>query len=244
VFAFAGRAGAALSVADPIGDLESSCRAQLILLDAVRDLAPEAALVFPGSRLEYGRAEYLPMDERHPLSGDSPYAVHKSACAAYYRQYAARDGLRACVLRFGNPYGPHPVRDSFLGFGILNHFVDVALRGGTIELFGGGGQLRDFLFVDDAASAALLAAEKADGGAVLNIGSGEGVSLAAAARAAVDAVGSGDVRVTEWPAEYETVETGDYYFDVREAERTLGWRPRTSLEDGLRATIDAARATL
>ncbi len=242
VFAFAAKAGATTSLNDPIADLEFSCRAQLVLLEAVRVAAPGAAVVYPGSRLEYGKPRYLPVDEKHPLAGETPYAVHKSVCASYCRLYAELHGIRTCVLRLPNPYGPHAATGSYAGFGILNRLVDLAVRGETIELFGDGSQLRDFVFVDDVAQAAILAAESAPPGAVLNIGSGEGVSLAEVARLVVALAGSGQVRTVPWPEDYAAVETGDCYLDVHEAARVLGWRPATTLEDGLRLTVESLRA--
>ncbi|HEY3316895.1 MAG TPA: NAD-dependent epimerase/dehydratase family protein [Coriobacteriia bacterium] len=241
VFAFAARAGAGDSVSDPLGDLEGSCRTQLVLLEAVRQVAPEASVVFPGSRLEYGKPSYLPVDEAHTTRGDTPYAIHKTACAAYYRFYAERHGLRTCVLRLSNPYGPHAAEGAFKGFGIVNHFVDVAVRGGTIELFGGGPQLRDLPYVEDVAEAILAAALRAPAGCVLNVGSGEGVSLADAARTVVDAAGSGSIRSVPWPEEYLSAETGDFYFDISAAREVLGWSPRTPLTEGLARTVAAAR---
>lgn len=243
VFAFAARSGAGASIEDPLGDLACSCGAQLTLLEAVRRLAPEASVVFPGSRLEYGKPHYLPVDEAHPLAAETPYAIHKTTCAAYYRLYAERHGLRTCVLRLSNPYGPHVVREAFRGFGILDHFIDTALRGETIDLFGGGPQLRDFIYVDDVVAAALAAALAAPPGAAFNVGSGEGISLADAAEAAVEAAGSGRTRSVPWPPELLAVETGDFFFDISAAGRELGWSPRIGLAEGLTRTVAAARGT-
>jgi UDP-glucose 4-epimerase len=241
VFAFGARAGAAGSLVDPLGDLDASCRAQLTLLEAVRQLAPKASVVFPGSRLEYGKPEYLPVDETHPTRGDTPYAIHKATCTAYYRHYAEHYGLRTCVLRLSNPYGPHAAHAAFRGFGIINYFVDIAVRGGTIELFGGGRQLRDLIYVDDAVEAVFAAALHATPGGVYNIGAGEGVSLADAAASVVEIAGTGSICEVPWPPEYLAVETGDFYFDVNAAERVLDWAPWTTLAEGLACTIEAAR---
>jgi UDP-glucose 4-epimerase len=241
VFAFGARSGAAGSLVDPLGDLEASCRAQLTLLEAVRQLAPEASVVFPGSRLEYGKPEYLPVDELHPLRGETPYAIHKSTCCAYYRLYAERYGLRTCVVRLSNPYGPHASHGAFRGFGIINYFVDIATRGGTIELFGDGAQLRDLVYVNDVVEAVLAAALNAPAGSTFNVGAGEGVSLADAAAAVVAAAEDGEIRSVPWPAEYLAVETGDFYFDIKAAERVLDWAPWTTLAEGLACTVEAAR---
>jgi UDP-glucose 4-epimerase len=240
VFAFAGGGGAPASLRDPLGDLAASCQAQLVLLEAVRAVCPEATVVFPGSRLEYGRPQRLPVDESHPLTGGSPYAIHKSACAAYYRAYAEVYAMRTVVLRLSNPYGPHPLQECYRGFGILNHFMDQAILGRPIELFGGGSQLRDFVFIDDVVAAVVEASGRPDlAGTVMNVGAGEGVSLARIAAEIVDVVGCGSIEHVPWPLDFSLIETGDFYFDVSRARELLGWRPRTPLRRGLESMLAA-----
>ena len=244
VFAFAGGLGAGRSIIDPVADLESSCRAQLLLLQTMVRVCPGASVVLPGSRLEYGRPEYLPVDEKHPLRGDSPYAVHKSACAQYYRLFDARHGLHTIVTRLSNPFGVHPAllahaRPS----GVLNVFIAMALEGRTIPLYGGGEQLRDFIFVDDVVEAVLTASlSPRIEGSTLNIGSGEGISLREAAALVVAECGSGAIDTTApWPSVDEQIETGDFFFDISAASRILGWSPRVSLRDGIRRTVSALK---
>jgi UDP-glucose 4-epimerase len=243
IFAFAGGSGAVRSLADPLFDLHTSCEAQLVLLEAVRAVAPEAAVVFPGSRLEYGVPRSLPVGEDQPLAGTSPYAIHKIACDAYHRMYAEVHGLRTVVLRIANPYGSHvPGDPARIGYTVMNAFVDRAIAGETIPLYGGGSQLRDFVFVDDVVEAALLASgTPAAWGHALNIGSGEGVSLRSVAEAVVAEVGTGAVDASApWPEDAAAVETGDFYFDVSKAAGVLGWTPRTPLAEGIRCLVDAA----
>lgn len=242
VFAFAGGAGATQSLADPAADVDSGLRAQVVLLEALRDVAPGASVVMPGSRLEYGRPRYLPVDEEHPLDGDSPYAIDRSAAAAFYRLYARLYGLHAVVLRLPNPYGP-TAPGSVAGPSIVNRFVASALAGETITLYGGGDQLRDLVYIDDVVEAALIASTcPAAAGLVINIGSGQGVSLREVAEIVVSAAGSGSIDASSpWPADYLAVETGDMYFDVFRARDLLGWSARTSLRDGIAATVEAMR---
>jgi UDP-glucose 4-epimerase len=243
VFAFAGGSGAVRSLADPLRDLHTSCEAQLVLLEAVREVAPQASVVFPGSRLEYGKVSELPVGEGSPLSGTSPYAIHKIACDNYYRMYAEVHGLHTVVLRIANPYGSHVPGDAArLGYGVLNAFVDRAIAGETIPLWGGGAQLRDFVFVDDVVRATLLAAATEAGwGHAFNVGSGEGVSLRAVAEAVVAEVGTGAVDADAmWPEDAAAVETGDFYFDVTLARELLGWSPVVSLDEGIRCLVAAA----
>lgn len=240
VFAFAAGGGALASMRDPLCDLAASCQAQLVLLEAVRAVCPKATVVFPGSRLEYGRPQWLPVNESHPLTGDSPYAIHKSACAAYYRAYAEAYGMRTVVLRLSNPYGPHPLQESYKGFGVLNHFMDQAILSRPIELFGDGSQLRDFVFIDDVVEAVVEASSCPNlAGTVVNVGAGEGVSLARIAAEIVDVVGSGSIEHVPWPPDFSLIETGDFYFDVSRARELLGWRPQTSLRRGLESTLAA-----
>ncbi len=244
LFAFAGGAGAVRSLADPLMDLRTSCEAQLVLLEAMRQVAPGASVVFPGSRLEYGIPARLPVGEDQCLSGTSPYALHKIACDGYHRMYAETYGLRTAVLRISNPYGLHiPGDPARVGYGIVNAFVDRAVAGETIPLYGGGAQLRDFVFVDDVVDAVLRAATTpAAWGTAINVGSGEGVSLRALAEAVVAAVGTGAVDTdAPWPADAAAVETGDFYFDVSRARDVLGWAPATSLHEGVRRLALGAR---
>lgn len=240
VFAFAGAGGAPASLADPVGDFTATCQAQLVLLEAVRSTCPEATVVFPGSRLEYGRPQGLPVDETHPVAGESPYAIHKSACAAYYRVYAHIHGLRTIILRFSNPYGPHRPHEGYKGFGILNHFVDLAVLGRPIRLYGDGSQMRDFVYVDDVVDAALAASGRPDlAGETMNVGAGQGVSLRQTAEQISDIAGGVSIEYVPWPDDLLRLETGDFYFDIRRAAELLGWRPRTTLREGLEATLAA-----
>lgn len=240
VFAFAGGIGAGPSLADPVADLECGPRAQLLLLDTLVRVAPAASVVLPGSRLEYGVPRYLPVDEAHPLAGDSPYAIHRSTCAAYYRLYHAQHGLHAVVLRLSNPYGPR-IGGGSLGLGVLNRFIAMALAGETIPLFGGGEQLRDFVHVSDVVAAFLSAAVTPDAaGRALNIGSGEPVSLRGAAELAVSAAGSGAIDASvPWPPGLELTETGDFHFDISAACDILSWRPAVPTARGIAETVSA-----
>jgi nucleoside-diphosphate-sugar epimerase len=244
ILAFAGGSGAVRSLSDPLGDLRTGCEAQLVLLEAMRRVAPGASVVFSGSRLEYGIAATVPVREDHPLRGTSPYALHKIACDGYHHVYAEAHGLHTVVLRISNPYGSHvPGDPARVGYGVVNAFVDRAMAGETIPLFGGGAQLRDLIFVDDVVRAVLLASLLGGAwGSAINVGSGEGVSLRSVAEAVVAEVGNGAVDVNAaWPADAAAVETGDFYFDISRARELLGWEPRVGLQEGIRRLVAAAR---
>lgn len=245
IFSFAGGLSALRSVAEPATDLRSSCIAQITLLEAARHLAPTASVVFAGSRLEYGPADYLPIDELHPLHPESPYAIHKATCSAYYQAYARLHQMRTVVLRLPNPFGPHaPGAAGALGYGILNLFVDTAMAGGRIGLWGGGTQLRDFVYVTDVASAALSASLVPEAaGQVFNIGSGAAHTLREAAERIVEMCDSGEIDYdAPWPRTAVAFETGDSYFDISKASRVLDWSPRVTFDAGVALAVKAMRA--
>lgn len=182
------------------------------------------------------------MDETHPLVGDEPYAIHRTACAGYYRAYARLYGLRTTVLRFSNPYGPHRSDQQFKGFGVLNHFGDLCLRGLPIRVFGDGRQLRDGVFVDDVVEAVIAAALRTESdGTAINVGAGEGIALLDIARQVVDVAGQGTIEHVPWPREYSVFETGDFFLDISRARDLLGWRPQTPLRKGLELTVESYR---
>ncbi|MGZ6792173.1 MAG: NAD-dependent epimerase/dehydratase family protein, partial [Mycobacteriales bacterium] len=236
VFPFAGRSGATASMADPLGDLAANGTSQLAVLEALRRHAPDARCVFPGSRLQYGRALALPVGEDHPAAPRSVYGVHKALGESYHLLYARVYGVPTCSLRISLPYGPHQDRPD-AAFGVVGTFLATAARGGTIGLYGGGHQLRDYVYVEDLCELVELAATSpAAVGEVLNAGGPQGTSLRAMAQAVVDVVGSGRLEDVPWPPEAEAIETGDYVSDVSKAQDLLGWRPTTSLHDGLAAT--------
>lgn len=241
VFALAGKSGAATPVEDARRDYEINCASQLLLLDSVVGHGSRARVVFPGSRLEYGVARYLPIDEQHPVDPTSVYAVHKYLAGRYHMLYSARHDVRTTVVRIANPYGPHPA-DQGGQYSILNHFIDTAIAGGTITLFGDGGQLRDYVYIDDVIEALLrVALNEETVGRILNLGSGSPASIAVAAETVVRLVGTGRIEHVDWPEEWQAVETGDSYFCVELAKSLLDWQPAYSLERGLAQAIDAAR---
>jgi nucleoside-diphosphate-sugar epimerase len=241
VFSMFGRSGAVRSVREPTGDLVVNGAGQLAVLEAVRQARPEAKVVFPSSRLAYGRVNELPVPETHPLEPLDVYAVHKLAGEHYHQIYHRVHGLRTTVLRITNPYGPGQAADR-REYGLVNAMVQRALAGEPLTVFGDGRQLRDVVYIDDVTDAFLAAATlSATDGEVYNLGSGVGVPLVDVAHAIVRLAGRGRVEHAPWPALAERVETGDFVADVAKLTKTIDWRPRVALEDGLARTIAAYR---
>lgn len=241
VFSMFGRSGAVRSVREPAADLAINGAGHLAVLEAVRRERPVAKVVFPGSRLSYGRVSEVPVSESHPMEPLDVYAVHKLAGERYHQIYHRVHGLRTTVLRITNPYGPGQPADR-REYGVVNAMVQRALAGGTLTIFGDGRQLRDVVYIDDVTEALLAAAAtRATDGEVYNLGSGVGVPLVDVARAIVRLAGRGRVEHGPWPPLAELVETGDFVADVAKLGKTIDWRPRVTLDEGLARTIAAYR---
>ncbi len=237
IFNLAGKSGAVDSNKTPLNDLEINCRGQLTLLEACRSFNPGVTIVFPSSRLVYGKPRYLPVDENHLLAPESIYAAHKLAVENYHLIYGHLYGLKTTVLRISNPYGPMQAGES-RAYGIANRFIQAAVAGKTITLFGDGGQRRDYLYIDDLVDAFLRAgfAETARG-KIYNIGDSSSVSILELAEMAVAAAGAGEIIRTPWPEEYRAIETGDYQSDTTRARNELGWKPFTDIREGIARTV-------
>lgn len=240
IFMMAGRSGALASDEHPVDDLQTNCGGLLNVLDVLRERGGRAHVVFPGSRLQYGRVSTIPVTEDHPLAPLVPYGVHKTFCEQYLAFFFRRCGITYAVGRLTNPYGPS-ASTLFRGYNVLNLMVSKALAGENVTVYGEGDQLRDCIFIDDAINA-LLCLGSLDGNAVVNVGSGRGHALEEVARLAVSLAGKGKVVHVPWPPNALEVETGSFVADIKAIE-SLGWTPRYSLEDGLRKTIRSERVT-
>jgi UDP-glucose 4-epimerase len=237
VFNLAGRSGSVSSNSSPFDDLDINARGQLTLLEAVRESAPQAKVIFASSRLVYAPGLQSPVSEDAPTKPISIYGIHKLAGENYHLLYERMYGIRTAVLRITNPYGPHQ-RPEQNRYGIINWFIQQALRGQELNVYGDGHQLRDYVHIEDVVRALMSAGERetADG-TILNIGSGTPVSFRQMADLIVECAASGSVRSIDWPANAAKVETGDFYADIRLVERTLGWQPTVRLRDGISDTI-------
>jgi UDP-glucose 4-epimerase len=236
VFPFAGLSGATASMERPLVDLNANGRAQLVLLEMLRTHNPDAHVVYPGSRLQYGPCQRLPVDEDHPQRPVSVYGVHKMLAEQYHRLYALAHEIPTTVFRISNPYGPYQYRPD-AAFGIVGTFLARAARGEELQVYGGGHQLRDYIYIGDLVRLCEVAVTSpGSAGQAYNASGPEPVSLREMAETVVATVGSGRVVDAPWPAEEGAVETGDYVGDTELATRELGWRAQVKLADGLAAT--------
>jgi UDP-glucose 4-epimerase len=237
IFNLAGQVSHIDSMRDPYTDLEINCRSQLTVLEACRNHNPEVKVVFAGTRQVYGRPDSLPVNENHLVRPTDVNGINKAAGEYYHLVYNNVFGVRACSLRLTNVYGPRQLikhnRQGFIGW-----FIRLAIEGRTIQIYGDGSQLRDFVYVDDAADAFLRAgASDACNGEVFNVGGDRPVSHRALTTLLVDVAGSGSVQYVDWPPEKKAIDIGSFYADSTKFTRATGWSPSVSLEDGLGRTV-------
>jgi nucleoside-diphosphate-sugar epimerase len=242
VFNLAGQVSHVDSMTDPEPDLEINCKAQLMLMEALRASNHDARVVFASTRQVYGKPQYLPVDERHPVTPTDVNGINKHAGEQYHMLYSEVYGLPTVVLRLTNTYGPrqmmHHTRQGFIPV-----FVRMALEGKTIQLFGGGDQRRDANYVSDVVDAFLLSARHADtmSGRIFNLGGAPSFSLLEFTDTLIDVVGKGAVESVEWPPEKAKIDIGDFEGDFSRITAQLGWRPQVSLREGLEQTVQFYR---
>lgn len=237
LFNLAGQTSHLDSMENPQTDLEINCRSQLSILEACRRYNPKIRVVFASTRQVYGAPDYLPVDENHPLRPVDVNGINKMAGEWYHILYNNVHGLPACAVRLTNTYGPRmrvkDARQTFLGIWI-RRLVD----GQLLDVFGDGGQMRDFNYVDDVVDALLLCASnpKAEG-QIFNLGAQPPISLKELAALMVELNGSGAYRLVPFPSDRKAIDIGDYYADYRRIQSRLGWSPKVSLKDGLNRTL-------
>ena len=237
IFNLAGQVSHLDSMEDPFTDLEINCRSQLFILEACRRNNPDVKLVYAGTRQQYGKPDYLPVDEKHLMHPADVNGVNKMAGEWYHIIYNNVYGLRAASLRLTNTYGPRmrikDARQTFLGW-----WLRLALEGREIQVYGDGSQVRDFNYVEDVVRAFLLvAAHEAADGQVYNLGSPEPVTLAQVAELLVEGRQGGRWTLVPWPPERRAIDIGSYQGDYSKLQSELGWQPRVSLREGLSRTL-------
>ena len=223
----AAQADVRVSVEDPAYDADVNVLGTLRVLEAARRHGTKIVFASTGGAI-YGECEApAPEDaERQPLA---PYGASKLAGEEYLATYNRLYGSGHVSLRYGNVYGPR--QDPHGEAGVVAIFMGLLAGEGTPKIFGDGRQTRDYVFVGDVVDATLAALDHPGG--VLNVGTGVEVSVLEL----YDAISR--VAGIERDPEYAAARLGELQrsvLDPSRAERELGWRPRHSLDDGLRAT--------
>jgi UDP-glucose 4-epimerase len=233
VFHLAAQADVRVSVARPVFDAEVNVIGSLNVLEGARAAGSRKVVFASSGGTIYGDPEpsELPVRESHPQRPISPYGVAKKSVGDYLHAYRELHDLEYAALALANVYGPR--QDPHGEAGVVAIFAGRLLAGERCTIFGDGEQTRDFVFVDDVVDAFVRGASKGSG-LVCNIGTGVETSVNQLYRAMADAVGHGA------DAEHVAARPGELQrssLDPGRAGIHLGWKPWTSIADGVSATL-------
>jgi UDP-glucose 4-epimerase len=237
IYSLAGQTSHIESMTDPMTDLDINCRSQLALLESCQKFNPGVIIIYASTRQIYGRPEYLPVDENHPIEPVDINGVNKFAAEKYYTLFSQVYGMHCVSLRLTNTYGPRQhLEGNKQGFAGI--FIRMAISGDTIKIFGTGEQRRDFNYVDDVVNALRLAAEHPElKGQVYNLGAYENYSLLNFV-ATLQQYCTFDYEVIPFPPEHQVIDIGDYYGNFEKFRDVTGWEPKVDLADGLQRTVE------
>lgn len=241
LFNLAGQTSHLDSMTNPHNDLNINAAAQLSILEACRKHNPNIKVVFASTRQIYGKPQYLPVDEKHPIKPVDVNGINKTAGESYHLLYSDVYGIRSSILRLTNTYGPRmrikDARQTFVGVWIRN-----LIEGKPILVFGDGTQIRDFNYVDDVVDALIMVAEDSrSDGEVFNLGSSEYISLKDLADLMISLYSKGTCKIVSFPPERKAIDIGDFYSDFGKLNQMLGWKPKTSLLNGMKKSLDYFR---
>lgn len=222
------------SVERPAESDHANVQGTVVVLDAARH-AGVKRVIFAASSSAYGETEELPKRESMPVSALSPYAVSKAACEMYVRVFASLYGIETLALRYFNVFGPAQTPDGAYAAAIPR-FVDRAISGRPIEIYGDGEQTRDFCFVKNTVKANLLAAGTKNklAGQVVNVAGGRRIAL----NALVQEIGRVLGRTVELV--HLAPRPGDIRHslgDISRAKELFGYEPEVRWEDGITPTV-------
>lgn len=228
VYHFAAEAKPGESVLNPVHTIEINLKGSLNVLEACRELG--VPLIYPSSCEIYGDSK-IPIKEDFPINPPNPYAASKAAidrlCYTYYKCY----GLDVKILRLFNPYGPNQQLNK-----IMPTFYFQAIRNKPLTVYGDGSDTRDYVYVEDIVKGLWLA-KKLPAGEVINLATGRATTNLEVAHLIKKIVDSrSEIVFVKYPKAFGGIrhQVGSY----EKAERLIGWKPQTSLEEGVKKTIE------
>ncbi len=238
IFHLAGQVSHVLSLSNPFLDIDINIRGTAILMEACRKYNPRVRIVYTGTRGQYGSVAKLPVDENTLTNPKGIYEISNLTAEKIMKVYNDNFGIRCVLLRLTNTYGPRfQMKNNH--YGVVNWFIRLAMDGNTISVFGDGQLKRDFLYVDDCVDALLMSAVNENlYGEIFNVGVDKPTTFIELAKLIIKIAGKGKWKFAPFSPERKALEPGDFYSDITKIKEAIGWYPKISLEDGLKATVD------
>lgn len=227
VIHLAAQASVSVSVADPIQDAQDNIMSSVRVIELCKKHNVKKIVVSSSAAL-YAVPQYLPVDEKHPVSFLSPYAVSKSTMEDYVRL----SGLDYIIFRYANVYGPR--QNPYGEAGVVSIFIDRMINGCPIEIHGDGEQTRDFVYVEDIAEVNKLALLSANKNKTLNVSTKTKTSV----NELFEIIRKNTDYVLE--PKHTAPRAGDIkdsVLDNAEVTAVLGFAPKTPLNEGVAETV-------
>jgi UDP-glucose 4-epimerase len=229
VIHLAAQASVGKSIKDPLHDAKTNILGSLNLIELSKKYGVEK-FVYINSAAIFGNPEKLPIDEEHVREPLSNYGISKNVVEDYLRV----SGLKFISLRLANVYGPRQIAEA--EGGVIAIFTDNVVSGKESLIRGDGEQTRDFVFVKDVANAIICAIENGEG--CLNIGTGEKITINELYK---EMANLADCNLEAKHIEERKGDIKESVFQISKAKEVLKWEAETSLQKGLRETIDEAQ---
>jgi UDP-glucose 4-epimerase len=213
---------------DPEFDVATNLNGSLRLLNAASQGSVGKVVFLSSGGTVYGKQVATPIPETHPQNPNCSYGIVKLAIEKYLALFHSLHGLEYTIVRPANPYGPRQSLDR--GQGVIPIFTNLILKGDSIEIWGDGSIVRDFLTVEDLVDGVVKAASYAGDERIFNLGSGCGATLNEVIHAIASATGR--------PAHVRylaprKIDVPIVVLDITRAKECLGWQPSVSLEQGI-----------
>ncbi len=234
-------------IENSIHDLKTNIEGTLNVLNSALSNGIKK-VIYASSGGVYGQAQYLPEDEKHPLMPHWPYGVSKLAGEKYCLQYYLLHNLATVSLRYGIVYGPR----EWYGR-VLTLFIKRALEGKAPIIFGAGNQMRDYVYIDDAVEANILAIKSETvNGSVFNVGGDSSYSIENVAKIVIELINPNIKPIYDNPEPGESSkyqpnrrrlpgELQDFILDSSQIHKKLGYKPKTNFKDGVKKEIEWIR---
>jgi len=236
VFHLAGQTGRVISMENPWFDTDININGTLTVLDAMKKAKNKGKIIFASSRGVIGEPLHLPVDESHPLHPKDVYGANKLVAEQYCMLYAKEYGLGATVLRFNNIYGPKcQIRSNH--YGTINLFIAYALQGKPMTVYGSGAQTRDYVYVTDVASALIAAMDKKADLGTFFVASNTEVSLLEIVNSIKKNIKKAEHVMLPYPGYFGKLDFDRFLCSYDKINKTLGWKPKVSIEEGIKKTV-------
>jgi UDP-glucose 4-epimerase len=221
-----------LAEADPAADVAGNVVPTIRLMEASARAGVRRLVFVSSGGTVYGVPAAVPIPETAPTEPISAYGLQKLAIERYLALFRRKHGLDSVVLRVSNPYGP--LQRARRSQGVIAAFLEAALRGEALEIWGDGTVTRDFVYIDELVEAMLLAAVHGGPSRVFNVGSGRGIDINTVANDIETVLGRGPLKRIHHAARPADVPIN--VLDVSRIGDEMGWQPRMSWMDGLART--------